>query len=141
MWMARRSLWHYRGISLMVTLAVAVAIAVVAGAVLVGRSVSASLRDLALERLGAADVALSTTASFDARLGAAMRSASPDAIRNTAALVSTHGTATNPESGRMAAGVHVYGVDDAFWSFHGVEPILLEGQSAAISPGRSNLAT
>lgn len=133
--MTRQALWHYRGINLLVTLGVAVAVAVLAGALLVGRSVSASLRDLALQRLGAADIALSTATSFDAHLGTAMRAASPDAIRSTTALLISRGTATEPESGRMAAGVQVYGVDESFWSFHGVEPVLLEGRSAAISPG------
>jgi putative ABC transport system permease protein len=131
----RAALWHYRGINLLVTLGVAVAVAVLAGALLVGRSVSTSLRDIALQRLGGADVAVSTATSFDAGLGAAMRAASPDAIRSTTALLIARGTATNPESGRMAAGVQVYGVDESFWSFHGVEPVEIEGRGAAISHG------
>lgn len=135
MGMTRASLWHYRGINLLVVLGVAVAVAVLAGALLVGRSVSASLRELALQRLGSADVAVSTATSFDARLGAAMRKAGPDVIHDTTALLIARGTATDPDSGRMAAGVQVYGVDESFWSFHGVDRVLLEGRTAAISPG------
>ena len=47
------SLRHYRGLHALVIGGVAVAVAVLAGALLVGSSVRASLRDLALLRLGA----------------------------------------------------------------------------------------
>ncbi len=133
--MTRASLWHYRFINLLVTLGVAVAVAVLAGALLVGASVQSSLRELALARLGAADVAVTTATSFSARIGDAMQAASPDAIRNTTALIVSRGTVSSPDTGRRAAGVDIYGVDDSFWSFHGVAPVVLEGRSAAISPG------
>jgi hypothetical protein len=52
------SLRHYRRIHLAVALGVAVATAVLTGALLVGDSVRGSLRDLTLERLGRIDSAI-----------------------------------------------------------------------------------
>src|SRR5687767_14339349 len=52
------SLRHYRRIHLAVALGVAIATAVLTGALLVGDSVRGSLRDLTLERLGRIDSAL-----------------------------------------------------------------------------------
>src|SRR3954452_3614434 len=54
------SLWHYRRIHLAVAMGVAVATAVLTGALLVGDSVRGSLRDLTLQRLGYIDSALVT---------------------------------------------------------------------------------
>jgi hypothetical protein len=52
------SLWHYRRIHVAVGLGVAVATAVLTGALLVGDSVRGSLRELTLARLGRIDEAL-----------------------------------------------------------------------------------
>lgn len=131
--LTRASLWHYRHLHLLVAAGVAVAVAVLAGAVLVGASVRESLRDLALQRLGATDIAVSTTTSFSARLGAGMAVASPDTVKQTVSLVAVTGTVTHAGSGRMAAGVHIYGVDEAFWAFHDVPPVTLSGRDAALS--------
>ncbi|MCC7032446.1 MAG: FtsX-like permease family protein [Acidobacteria bacterium] len=133
--MTRASLWHYRAIHALVAVGIAVAVAVLAGALLVGASVRASLRDLALQRLGAADIAISTATSVSARLGAAMVMAAPDVIRQAASLVATTGTAAHADSGRTASRVQVYGVDEAFWAFHGVQPVTLSAREAAISEG------
>ena len=55
---------HYRGLHALVIAGVAVAVAVLAGALLVGSSVRASLRDLALARLGATEIVVSSTTFF-----------------------------------------------------------------------------
>ncbi len=55
----RRSLTHYWRTNLAVVAGVGVAVSVLAGAVLVGASVRASLRDLALQRLERLDIATS----------------------------------------------------------------------------------
>jgi ABC-type antimicrobial peptide transport system permease subunit len=133
--LTRASLWHYRYLHLLVCMGVAVAVAVLAGALLVGSSVRASLRALAQQRLGAADIAIMTATSFSNRLGAAMSVAAPDTIGGTASLIAVSGTVSHAASGRMAAGVNVYGVDDTFWAFHGVPPVLLSGREAALSEG------
>src|SRR5262245_7583151 len=107
--MTGASLWHYRAVNTVVVLGVAVAVAVLAGALLVGTSVRASLRDLALQRLGATDVAVATSTSFSPRLGAAMMAAKAGEIAATAAIVATEGTVTAAGSGRTASQVKIYG--------------------------------
>src|SRR5262245_56140081 len=62
------SLWHYRRIHVAVALGVAVATAVLIGALLVGDSVRGSLRDLTLQRLGNIDSALIAGHMFRAEL-------------------------------------------------------------------------
>src|SRR3954463_15226616 len=62
------SLRHYRRIHLAVALGVAVATAVLTGALLVGDSVRGSLRDLTLQRLGRIDSAVVAGHMFRAAL-------------------------------------------------------------------------
>ena len=62
------SLRHYRRIHLAVALGVAVATAVLTGALLVGDSVRGSLRDLTLQRLGTIDSAIVAPHMFRAEL-------------------------------------------------------------------------
>ena len=131
--MTRASLWHYRALHVLVAAGVAVAVAVLAGALLVGVSVRASLRDLALQRLGATDLAVSTPTSFSQRLGGGMAVAAPDTVRATAGLIAVPGTVTHTTSGRVAAKVQIYGIDDAFWAFHGVANVPLSGRESALS--------
>jgi putative ABC transport system permease protein len=131
--MTRASLWHFRALHALVAGGVAVAVAVLAGALLVGASVRSSLRDLALQRLGATDLAVSTLTGFSQRLGSAMIVAAPDTVRATAGLIAVPGTVTHTSSGRVAARVQVYGVDDTFWTFHGTGAVALAGREAALS--------
>jgi ABC-type antimicrobial peptide transport system permease subunit len=131
--MTRASLWHYRHLHVLVAAGVAIAVAVLAGALLVGASVRASLRDLVLQRLGATDLVVSTATSFNGRLGAAMAVAAPDTVGQTASLIVVPGTVTHAETGRVAANVQVYGVDNGFWNFHGVPSVPLTGREAAVS--------
>ena len=67
------SLKHFRGLHALVIAGIAVAVAVLAGALLVGSSVRASLRDLALARLGATELVLSSTGFFRAALADDLR--------------------------------------------------------------------
>ena len=131
--MTRASLWHYRALHVLVAAGVAVAVAVLAGALLVGVSVRASLRELALQRLGATDLAVSTLTSFSQRLGDGMAVAAPDTVRATVGLIAVPGTVTHTASGRVAARVQIYGIDDAFWAFHGVAHVPLSGRESALS--------
>ena len=55
------SLRHYRGLHALVVAGVAVAVAVLAGALLVGSSVRQSLRELAVARLGSTEIVVSST--------------------------------------------------------------------------------
>ena len=61
--LVRRNLSHYWQTNLAVIAGVSVAVSVLTGALLVGSSVRSSLRDLALERLGATDQVI-TSAGF-----------------------------------------------------------------------------
>ncbi len=140
-----RSLVHYRSTNAAVVLGVAVAVAVLAGALLVGRSVRASLRALALERIGLTETAVIGTRLFDASLGERLASpgllAAPvptqrlaSAVRTSAPLLSLRGVVTEPASGRRASPVEVWGVDERFWAFHGIEMPVLEARDARVSP-------
>ena len=127
-----RSLTHFWRINLAVVAGVGVAVSVLAGAFLVGTSVRASLRDLALQRLGNVDHVVTAGAFFrealagevlvaDA-LGGSAAGASPPAGSLAAAtavpMIALEGFVTHQESGSRAGGIQVYGVDDRFWAFN-----------------------
>ncbi len=112
----RSTLYHWRT-NLAVLLGVATAVAVLAGALFVGDSVRGSLRELAFGRLGRT-VSVLTLPSF-AREAIAAELATSGV--SAAPIVATTGSVTH-EGGRRAAGVHVYGVDERFWTFHGLPP-------------------
>ncbi|MEO6213328.1 MAG: ABC transporter permease [Vicinamibacterales bacterium] len=116
--LARRSAAYYWRTNLAVLFGVAAAVSVLGGALLVGDSVRGSLRDLALGRLGQADVAVSSPAFFRESAADDLRAAA--AGTSTAPLVIGTSFVTHEASGRRAGGVVVYGVDERFWSFHGV---------------------
>jgi len=109
--------YHWRT-NLAVALGVAAAVSVLAGALVVGDSVRGSLRDLALGRLGRTDLVVSSLGFF--------RESAADDLRKslqasgTAPLIVADGFVTLESSGRRAANVLVYGVDERFWIFHGV---------------------
>src|SRR5262245_27081924 len=131
-----RSLAYYWRANQAVVLGVATAVAVLAGALVVGDSVRASLRDLVLLRLGAADVAVSSTGFFRAALAddLAGRPGFADGFRAATAFIATEGVVTHEGSGRRAGGVQVYGIDDRFWSFHGRAPNGPTARQAFVSP-------
>ncbi|HLG60077.1 MAG TPA: ABC transporter permease [Vicinamibacterales bacterium] len=120
-----RGLTYYWRTHLAVVGGVATAVAVLAGALLVGDSVRGSLRDLVLGRLGNTDVILTSSGFFREQLGADIQ-AQPELTEvstGAAPLVVLRGMVTGQESGRRAGQVRVYGVDDRFWRFHGVQGV------------------
>lgn len=131
------SLRHYWPTHLMVLVGVAVAAAVLAGALLVGHSVRASLKELALARLGETDLVV--TAPTFAREALADELASERAFtatfRRVAPLIAIEGTVTHESSGRAAAKVHIYGIDARFTRFQGEATFNLSGNRAFVSPG------
>jgi ABC-type lipoprotein release transport system permease subunit len=114
-----RSLTYHWRTNVAVCLGVAAAVAVLGGALLVGDSVRGSLRDIAVSRLGRTDRAISSAGYFREALAGELASA---AARPAAPLIATAGFVTHEPSGRRAAGVLVYGVDERFWQFHAQEP-------------------
>src|SRR5262245_52666165 len=131
-----RGLVHYWRTNVAVVLGVATAVAVLAGALLVGDSVRGSLRDLVLERLGRADRAVLSSGFFREGLAAALEpeAAASRTSPNVAPLVVMQGLVTDQASGRRASRVAVYGVDDRFWRFHQVANVRgPEGRDAFLS--------
>ena len=114
--------YHWRT-NVAVVLGVGTAVAVLAGALLVGDSVRGSLRDLVLQRLGRTDQVVISTGFFREQLASALQAqpAFASSFADVAPLLIVQGFVTNQETGRRAGQVRVYGVDDRFWRFHGVE--------------------
>ena len=125
-----RSLTHFWRINLAVVAGVGVAVSVLAGAFLVGTSVRASLRDLALQRLGNVDQVVTAGAFFREALAEELpgssalagdgADAAPGAPATAVPMIALEGFATHQESGSRAGGIQVYGVDERFWAFHGL---------------------
>src|SRR3979490_873275 len=105
--LVRRNLTYYWRTNIAVVLGVATAVAVLAGALVVGDSVRASLRDLVLHRLGKTDSVISAANFFRAKLGDEV----PAGRFRTCPLIASSGLVTHEASGRRASGVQIYGVD------------------------------
>jgi ABC-type lipoprotein release transport system permease subunit len=125
------SLRHYRGIQTLVIAGVAVAVAVLAGALLVGASVRASLRELALSRLGNTDVVVSSTTYFREALAADLRA--PE-IAGAVPVLAVQASVMHEASRRSASRVQVFGIDDRFLSFHGRSGEPPAGRDVWMSP-------
>lgn len=114
-----RSVRHHWRTNLAVVLGVAAAVSVLSGALLVGDSVRGSLRDIAVGRLGRAEHVVTSTGFFRDALAQDIRSGSGGAA-SAAPLIVASGFVSHEQSGRRAAGVAVYGIDERFWAFHGL---------------------
>jgi len=117
----KRSLRYYWRNNLAVVLGVAVAVAVLAGALLVGDSVRASLRNLVVERLGQTSFVVTSPNFFRAQLASDIQNDSrfvASGFRSVCPLISLEGTVTHEASKRVASSIRVYGVDDRFWTFN-----------------------
>ncbi len=121
--LARRSFAYYRRTHMAVVGGVAAAVAVLAGSLLVGSSVSASLSGLVTARLGAADLVVSSETPFTDGLAERLRAqpALADAGAAVVPLFALDAVVTHQASGLRAGKVRVYAVDERFFSFHGVE--------------------
>ena len=124
--LVRRSLLYYWRTNLAVILGVATAVAVLSGALLVGDSVRASLRDLVLSRLGKTQAVVSSAQFFREQLAAEVPGAVP--------LIVMQGVVTNEKNGRRASKVAVYGVDDRFFQFNGYSLRAPSGTEAELTP-------
>jgi ABC-type lipoprotein release transport system permease subunit len=114
-----RSLLHYWRTNAAVLAGVATAVAVLAGALLVGDSVRGSLRDLVLARLGRTDHVVASAGFFREQLADELRIAAATTVDGAAPLIILPGVVSEQAGGRRAGQVRVYGVDDRFWRFHG----------------------
>ena len=122
--LARRNITHFWRTNLAVVAGVAVGVSVLSGAVLVGTSVRTSLRTLALERLGSVDQVVTSLGFVRESFATDLESVDGITERygSIAPLVAVEGFVTHQQSGRRASRVQVYGVDERFWTFHGIDP-------------------
>ena len=120
-----RGLTYYWRTNTAVVLGVATAVAVLAGALLVGDSVRGSLRDLVLQRLGNTDYVIVSSGFFRDRLADDLRANQTfgSFFAGVSPLVVAQGFVTEQGGGRQAGQVRVYGVDDRFWQFHGLSGV------------------
>lgn len=115
---ALKSVAFYRQPYLAVVFGVASAVAVLAGSLMVGASVRASLSSIATARLGHADAAIVAERPFSDALGARLRQQAP-VLADAAPILALQGTVRHPTSGRRATRVSVFGVDARFFALHG----------------------
>src|SRR5262245_59093247 len=120
-----RGLTYYWRTNAAVVAGVATAVAVLAGALIVGDSVRGSLRDLVLSRLGKTDQVIVSAGFFREQLAADIRAGSEFStlFDNICPLVMTQGFVSRQSGDGSAGNVRVYGVDDRFWQFHNVGSI------------------
>jgi len=126
--MIRNLRWFWRT-NLAVVAGVAVAVAVMIGAQIVGDSVQASLRELALGRLGRVDGAVVAALPFTE--GLAERLAVKGRVM--APVLHFTGIVKHQESGRSASKVLIYGVDERYWKLQGLAPERLGDREAVVS--------
>jgi ABC-type lipoprotein release transport system permease subunit len=135
----RRNLLHFWRTNLAVVVGVGVAVAVLAGALLVGSSVRASLQSLALERLGSVDTVVTSASFVQESLAEKVldTGSAREWFGGVAPIIAVEGFVTHQESGRRASGVQVYGVDERFWDFHeqNAESLTLERNRVFVSEG------
>jgi putative ABC transport system permease protein len=134
MGLTRASLRFYAATNAMVVLGVAVAVAVLAGALLVGSSVRDSLRELALSRLGATDIVVTSPTFFRAALADDVMARRSFPLRSAAPMIVFDGAVVHDESKRTAGRVAVYGIDERFGRFHGIDSLGVTGREALLSP-------
>jgi putative ABC transport system permease protein len=122
-----RSLIHYRRTNLPVIAGVAVAVAVLSGALLVGQSVRQSLRDLLYERIGATEYAVAADHFFSEDLAEAL--AQDNAV---CPLIYLKGTVIHEGKKIRVHDVNIYGIDERFWEFHGISSVGFSGNREAL---------
>lgn len=112
---------HYWRSQLAVALGTAIAAAVLAGALVVGDSVKASLRAMTFDRLGAVDFAVTGPRFFREQLAEDVVAAAEQAGQTVQVAPAVMATAAvefrHDETLRRAAGVQVIGCDERLWGF------------------------
>ena len=131
-----RSLVHYWPTQLAIVGGVAVSVAVLAGALLVGDSVRSSLRALVLERLGSTHTVITASMPFPEDLARRLQShpGFSQAFGGVCPIMVGEGAVVHAETQRLASRVQVYGVDPRFWAFNGRTAEPLDRRSALLSP-------
>jgi len=133
-----RSLWHYRRTNLAVLFGLAVATAVITGSLIVGDSVTGSIRDTAQARFGA--IGLVVTADHFFRDAPAELTASPEGQQSPsnqlrfASLLLASGSVRQAETEAAAPNVTVLGIDARFEQMYpGAKIPPLAGRDVAVN--------
>lgn len=127
-----RNLRYYWRTGVVVVFGLAIATAVIVGSMLVGDSVTGSLRDTALARLGRIDYALTAPHFFRAELAKDL--ARDPALNDgrVVPLVVMRGAAESATTEVVVPNVRINGIDDSFWKlFPGKRS--LSGRDAAVN--------
>jgi ABC-type lipoprotein release transport system permease subunit len=119
--LVRRNVAHYWRTNVAVALGCAVAVAALVGSLLVGDSVRGSLRDVALERLGRVEYALTSPSFFREQLAADLlaRPEAKAAFDFAVPAILLNGTAKPAAGGAVVPSVSVIGVTPDFWGAQG----------------------
>jgi hypothetical protein len=125
-----RNLRYYWRTNLAVVAGVAIAVAVLAGALVVGTSVRASLRDLLVQRLGETDTVIASDRFFREDLAAALTPRGGGA--SSSPIIHLRGVLAHARASRRTREVQVYGVDERFWRFHGAARSGPDGRAAFV---------
>ncbi|MEP6919841.1 MAG: FtsX-like permease family protein [bacterium] len=132
----RRNLTHYWRTNLAVVLGVATAVAVLAGALLVGDSVRASLRDLFVQRLGQTEYVITAPGFFREQLNDDLQKDGAlvqIGLGDICPLIEVAGSVTLETNKSRAGDVRVYGVDPRFWEFHGRDKLAPQNNEVFLS--------
>lgn len=128
------SLRYYWRTNLAIVIGVAIAVSVFSGALLTGRSVRQSLRDLFSRRLGATEYLVTADSFFHEGLadGLAASQSFRDSVRSCP-IIYLRGVAIRESTGAPAYNVNIYGIDHRFWKFHGTAVEMApEGRTAYV---------
>ena len=115
-----------RSTNIALLLAVATTTTVLTGALLVGDSVTGSLRDLILGRLGRVDQMVLTDVFFGENLSAQLQNRA-DFNQNgmlAESVILARGSLKNPGQERIVSEVTVFGCDDSFWQLGEGGPVV-----------------
>jgi len=119
--LSKRSLSYYWRTNIAVVLGVATAVAVLAGALLVGESVRGSLRDLVTQRLGQTSLVITSTGFLREQLASEIQNDPrfvSSGFTSVCPLISLEGAVAHESSKRVSSAIKVYGVDERFWKFN-----------------------
>lgn len=131
-----RSLAFYWRTGFVVAFGVAVATAVIVGSLVIGDSVTGSVRETALVRLGRIHHAMSTAHFFRASLAADIeRHLAPrNGVGAVTPVIITQGRALARRTKATVPQVRVVAVESSFWEFYAAGGVReLSGRSAAVS--------
>jgi ABC-type antimicrobial peptide transport system permease subunit len=134
--LVKRSLTYYWRNNLAVVLGVAVATAVLAGALLVGNSVRTSLRNLVVQRLGQTSFVITSGTFFRTQLASDIQNDSQfsaNGLSSVCPLISLEGNVTHEQNKRLASSINIYGVDERFWAFNQKQGTPPQGRTVLLS--------